>query len=286
MISSMTAYARKDKQADWGHAVWELRSVNHRFLEINFSLPEPFNYLEPLLRQQLSQRVHRGKLDVKLRYQVSSKSIPLEVDESLADSIIEAYTKLAKRVQVTRPLNPSELLHWPNILKLSANTKVLESQLLALFAKALDDLCSVKQTEGEALFAVIWQRLVKLHDLIQKLAQQLPHLLSLQRKKILARFSELNLSLEANRLEQEIVFFMQKTDVAEEIDRLQIHLNESKKLLEKNNVCGKQLDFLLQELNREANTLASKSLNAHLNLLVVNMKTLIEESREQVQNIE
>ena len=157
---------------------------------------------------------------------------------------------------------------------------------MTLFSETLDDFCKVRSVEGKAIFELLNLRLIKLADLLQHIQVQLPHILNLQREKILARLHEIKISLDPNRLEQEMLLFAQKTDVAEELDRLQIHLHEFKNLLEKNQAQGKQLDFLLQELNREANTLASKSLNAELTLAAVNLKVLIEEMREQVQNIE
>jgi len=157
---------------------------------------------------------------------------------------------------------------------------------MSLFSESLDDFCKVRSIEGNAILELLNQRLIKLTNLTQHIQAQLPHILNLQRKKLLARLNEIKTSLDPNRLEQEMLLFAQKTDVAEELDRLQIHLHEFKNLLAKTQAQGKQLDFLLQELNREANTLASKSLNAELTLSVVNIKVLIEEMREQVQNIE
>ena len=285
----MTAFARKEKQADWGCATWELRSVNHRYLEISLSLPEPLSFLEPLIRKQLTTQVYRGRVDVKLRYKSpANKAVPIEVDETLANSIIQAYAKLAILADSTHPLNPSELLRWPHLLKLpDVAYASLQPELLALFSETLSNLCEARAQEGKAILDVIEQRLIKLQTLIDNIKEQLPSILALQREKILSRLADIKTSLDPNRLEQEMLLFTQKTDVAEELDRLQIHLNEFKKLLRKENQAqGKQLDFLLQEMNREANTLTSKSLNADLGLMAVSAKVLIEEIREQVQNVE
>ncbi len=284
----MTAFARKKKQADWGDATWELRSVNHRYLEIGFSLPEPLSYLEPLIRKQLSKHIRRGRVDVRLRYNPpASKAAPIEIDVVLANSIIQAYAKVASLAQSHHPLNPSELLRWPRLLKLPDIAYAsLEPDLITLFSETLVELCLARRKEGKAIFDLIDKRVTDLQALIDSIKAQLPHILSLQREKILARLSELKATLDPNRLEQEMLLCTQKMDVAEELDRLQIHLNEFKKLLKKEQAQGKQLDFLLQELNRETNTLTSKSLNANLSLMAVNMKVLIEEIREQVQNVE
>jgi uncharacterized protein (TIGR00255 family) len=288
MIRSMTAFARKEEQADWGCAAWELRSVNHRYLEISFSLPESLSFLEPLIRKQLTTQEFRGRVDVKLRYKPpTNKSVPVEIDEILAGAIIQAYAKLAILTNSAHPLNPSELLRWPHLLKLPDVTYTsLQPKLLALFSDTLSKLCVARAQEGKAILEVIEQRLVKLQTLIDKIKKQLPDILTLQRAKILARLSDIKTSLDPNRLEQEMLLFTQKTDVAEELDRLQIHLNEFQKHLKQTQTPGKQLDFLLQEMNREANTLTSKSLNADLSLMAVSAKVLIEEIREQVQNIE
>jgi uncharacterized protein (TIGR00255 family) len=288
MTCSMTAFARKEKQGDWGHAIWELRSVNHRYLEFSFSLPEPLSYLEPLLRKQLSKNLQRGRIDIRLRYKpLTNKATLIEVDENLASSLIQAYTKIANLAQSSHALNPNELLHWPHLLKCPDLTyESLQPNLIALFSETLADLCQIRMQEGEVLFLLIKQRLLKLQELIYQAKNQLPSILTLQREKILTRLSDAKINLDTNRLEQEMLLFMQKMDVAEELDRLQIHLNEFKKHLEKDQAQGKHLDFLLQELNREANTLAAKSLHADLSLSAVDIKVLIEEIREQVQNIE
>lgn len=283
----MTAFARQEKQSDWGHATWELRSVNHRYLEISLSLPEPLSYLEPQIRKQLTSKLRRGRVDVRLRYKPPiNKAVPIEIDEVLANAIIQAHSKLANLAQSFLPLNPNELLRWPHLLKLpDLAYETLQPDLLTLFSETLADLSLARTQEGKAIFTLIKQRVTKLQILIDNIKKQLPHILLLQREKILARLADIEMSLDPNRLEQEMLLFTQKTDVAEELDRLQIHINEFNKLLEKE-AQGKPLDFLLQELNREANTLASKSLNADLSLMAVNLKVLIEEIREQVQNVE
>ncbi|MDQ8040168.1 MAG: YicC/YloC family endoribonuclease [Rickettsiella sp.] len=288
MTCSMTAFARLEKQADWGHAVWELRSVNHRYLEISLSLPEPLNNLEPQIRKQLTNKLRRGRVDVKLHYKPTiNKAVPIEIDEDLTKAIIQVHLKLSNLAQSSLPLNPNELLRWPHLLKIHDNFahNTLRPDLLALFSETLVKLCLARADEGKAIFILIKQRLTKIQNLIYTIKKQLPTILLLQRKKILARLADMQTSIDPNRLEQEMLLFTQKTDVAEELDRLQIHINEFNKLLEKE-AQGKPLDFLLQELNREVNTLASKSLNADLSLMAVNLKVLIEEIREQVQNVE
>lgn len=288
MTNSMTAFARKEKQAEWGQAAWEIRSVNHRYLEIVLSLPDTFSHLEPLIRKQMQTRLQRGRVEAKLRYKsYFNKAMPIEIDEELAQSLISAYKQIGQLAHTNTPLNPGELLRWPQLLKFpELSTEVIQPELITLFSETLENFCEVRSIEGEAIFKLLNQRLIKLADLLQHIQIQLPYILNLQREKVLIRLNEVKTTLDPNRLEQEMLLFAQKTDVAEELDRLQIHLHEFKNLLLKKQAQGKQLDFLLQELNREANTLASKSLNAELTLSAVSIKVLIEEMREQVQNIE
>lgn len=284
----MTAFARKEKKNEWGQAVCEVRSVNHRYLEIILSLPETFSHLEPLIRKQIQNRLQRGRIEVKLRLKsFMGKSMPIEIDEELAQSLISAHKKIGRLAHTHTPLNPGELLRWPQLLRFpELNIEVIQPELLTLFSDTLDALCKVRRIEGKAIFELLNQRIMKLVNHLQPIQTQLPQILNLQREKLLTRLNEIKTHLDANRLEQEMLLFAQKTDIAEELDRLQIHLHEFKNVLLKKQAQGKQLDFLLQELNREANTLASKSLNAELTLSAVNIKVLIEEMREQVQNIE
>ncbi len=288
MTNSMTAFARKEKQAEWGQAAWEIRSVNHRYLEIVLSLPDSFSRLEPLIQKQIQAHLQRGRIEAKLRYKpYLNKAMPIEIDEELMQSLIDVYHKIAQLAHTNMPINPGELLRWPQLLKSpKLNIEVVQPELMGLFSETLDEFCKVRRNEGDAIFELLNQRLIKLTNITQQIQVQLPQILKLQREKLLARLHEIKTNLDPNRLEQEMLLFAQKTDVAEELDRLQIHLHEFKNLLVKTKAQGKQLDFLLQELNREANTLASKSLNAELTLYAVNIKVLIEEMREQVQNIE
>lgn len=285
---SMTAFVRKEKQAPWGYAVWELRSVNHRYLELGCSLPDVFAYLEPTLRQQLTHSLRRGKVDIKLRTKlVPNAAASLEVDQNLVSSLIEAYTKLATIVSSSQPLDPVELLRWPHVLKLpEVAYSRFQSELMALFSEALHEFCLLRTREGQAIAQVIEPRLQRLQNLIDTAQEKLPMLRKMQREKWVNRFDEANIRLDSERLEQEMLLFAQKIDVTEELDRLQIHLREFSNCLQQDTPQGKSLDFLLQELNREANTITSKLPDAKLSLLAINMKILIEEIREQVQNIE
>jgi uncharacterized protein (TIGR00255 family) len=288
MTCSMTAFVRKEKQVTWGSVVWELRSVNHRYLELGFSLPDTFTYLEPALRQQLTQVLRRGKVDIKLRYKIAaSHATKLEIDKNLVSALVKAHARLAAEVASALPLDPIELLRWPQVLKLpEVAYHTFQPELMTLFSEALLELGALRAREGQAITQVIEPRLQRLHSLINTAQEKLPMLRKVQREKWIARFHEANIRLDSERLEQEMLLFAQKIDVTEELDRLQIHLREFSSCLQQNQPQGKSLDFLLQELNREANTITSKLPDAKLSLLAINMKVLIEEIREQVQNIE
>lgn len=287
MTHSMTAFARREKQTEWGQATWELRGVNHRYLEIILSLPEPFSALEPLIRKKIQTYCRRGRVEGRLYYKpLTKQSVAIEIDEPLTNALINVYTKIADLTHTTAPIDANGLLHWPHLLKFpTLSNETLQPELIDLFINTLDDFCRVRVTEGKAIVNLLHQRINKLKALLTHVQIKLPEILASQRERLLLRLNEAKISLDPNRLEQEMLLFAHKTDVAEELDRLQIHLDEFNKLL-KNQAQGKQLDFLLQELNREANTLAAKSLNADLTLSAVNIKILIEEMREQVQNIE
>jgi len=230
MTISMTAFARKEKQAAWGLATWELRSVNHRYLETVLSLPDTFSHLEPLIRKQMQARLQRGRVEAKLRYKPTiNKAMPIEIDEELTLSLIDAHKKIGYLAHTNTPLNPGELLRWPQLLKFpELSTEVIQPELMTLFSETLDDFCKVRSIEGNAIFELLNLRLIKLADLLQHIQVQLPHSLNLQREKLLARLHEIKTNLDPNRLEQEMLLFAQKTDVAEELDRLQIHLHEFK----------------------------------------------------------
>lgn len=288
MIQSMTAFARRETKGSWGSAVWEIRSVNHRYLEASLRLPDGTLSLEPLLRQTLRDHLQRGKIDITLRYQpATTQSSSLEINKDFAQQLINAHAKIANLMVLTPPLEATDILRWPGVLQIpETDFSALEATLLDAFDAALQELVQLRQREGSALLDTLNQRLDAMPIQIAKVQHQLPIIQKEQREKIAARLAEIKQNLDASRLEQEIVLFTQKIDVAEELDRLQIHIHEMKRTLQRGGACGRRLDFLLQELNREANTLSSKSVAAETTLAAVELKVLIEQMREQVQNIE
>lgn len=288
MICSMTAFARRELQTNWGNAAWEIRSVNHRYLEIGFRLPEMFTQLEPILREQLKTRLQRGKVDISLRYQsASGTENQLAINKELANQLIQARTEIASLITQPTALNPTDILRWPGVLQnKDLDTANIRQSLLDLFGQTLHDLIEMRKREGVALAALLEIRLEAMTQEINKTKQILPQISLAQREKIVARLNEARVNFDPARLEQELIFYAQKMDIAEEIDRLATHINEVRKTLAQGSAVGRRLDFLMQELNREANTLGAKSVAIETSQTAVELKILIEQMREQVQNIE
>lgn len=288
MIRSMTAFSRKQSKGDWGVLVWELRSVNHRYLESVFRLPESFRDIESLLREQLRELLWRGKLECQLKYQPEKMVTGgLEVNLVLATELNKAAHKINRLLDNPAHINAFDMLNWPGVLMTeAADTEPAKQQAIPLFRQALIELCEVRQREGERILPALTSRLARIDDIVAQIRHQLPELLAQQNKTLIARFAELRLEVDVARLEQEFAVLTQKADIAEELDRLSAHVDEVKSVLTKEQAVGRRLDFLMQELNREANTLASKSIATATTQFAVELKVLIEQMREQIQNIE
>ncbi len=289
MIRSMTAFARHSAQQDWGDIVWELRSVNHRYLEPSFKLPESMRVLEPVLREKLRSQVARGKLEcnLKLQMQGTEAAQQLRINADNMAQIINAAETIQAQLREPSAINPLQLLQWPGVLaEASSNIDVIQEQTLAFFQLALEMLIETREREGKLLKQFIEQRLDSIADITSAVKTQMPTILENQRLKLRDKLAELDMELEPERLEQEIVLLVQKADVDEELDRLTTHIAEVRRVLNKGGACGRRLDFLMQELNREANTLSSKSIISDTTQAAVELKVLIEQMREQIQNIE
>lgn len=289
MIHSMTAFARQEAQGDWGNIVWEMRSINHRYLDVYLRLPENFIRLEPMLRELLRSKLQRGKIEITLRYQPQNTAQnQIVVNQELALQLIKALhttNQLAKTTELA--FNPLDFLRWPGVAQTpEANFSNIEPVLLETFKQAIDELIQARGREGKAIQEYLQQRLSDMQIQIDKTKERLPNILTEQRKKLLDRFAEAQLSLDPTRLEQEMVLFAQRIDVAEELSRLETHLVELKRTAQQAGANGRRLDFLLQELNREANTLGSKSVSIETTMAAVELKVLIDQMREQAQNIE
>ncbi|WGE91421.1 YicC/YloC family endoribonuclease [Actinobacillus genomosp. 1] len=287
MIYSMTAFAHLEIKKEWGNAVWEIRSVNQRFLETYFRLPEQFRNLEMTLRERLRASLTRGKVECSLRIELSNnQNSELALNKEYAEKVISSLQTL-RGIAGEGEINLVDILRYPGVV--DAQTQDLDQirqDLLAGFEQILADFIAMRGREGANLQALIQQRLDTIAEIATKVQAQMPEILQWQKDKLQQRFDELNLQLDPQRLEQEMVLTAQRVDVAEELDRLQLHVKETTNVLKKGGAVGRKLDFMMQELNRESNTLASKSINADVTNSAVELKVLIEQMREQIQNLE
>ncbi|OGT07105.1 MAG: YicC family protein [Gammaproteobacteria bacterium GWF2_41_13] len=290
MLKSMTGFIKKEFSSENGQLCFEIRSVNHRYLEPSFRLPESFRDLEPLLRDQLSKKIQRGKIDCTLRFTPNeSNNTNITVNKKLMDQLILLSHSIADKISTQKQgmINPTDILRVPHVLQvIEQDHHLLKPAVLRLFQEALCDLNLIREKEGAALQKLLQSRLHKMISELKKISSHLPKILAEQKKIMRTRFKELKIELELARLEQEILLFIQKTDVAEEIDRLKFHIDETFQILESKKPCGRRLDFLMQELNREVNTMGSKISHKKVTSQVVELKVLIEQMREQIQNIE
>lgn len=287
MIRSMTAYARREIKGNWGSAAWELRSVNQRYLETYIRLPEQFRSLEPVVRERLRTRLTRGKIECNLRFELDpSAQSSMILNEKLAKQLVEA-ANWVKMQSDEGEINPLEVLRWPGVMSAAEqDLDVISTELMAALESAIDDFIDAREREGNALKAMIEQRLEGVSTEVAKVRQQMPEILQWQRERLVSKLEDAQVQLENNRLEQELVLMAQRVDVAEELDRLEAHVKETYVILKKKEAVGRRLDFMMQEFNRESNTLASKSINADVTASAIELKVLIEQMREQIQNIE
>lgn len=288
MTHSMTAFARMQSQVGSTVICWELKSVNHRYLETSFRLPEQYRFLEIACRNALRGHVSRGKLDCQLKIAYAPDAQQsLNINEGLMKAILTAGEKLSERECLPNDLSVNALLTWPGVAEMSQpDQEALEEEAGQLFIKAIAQLVTVRQTEGKKLNEIIVARLNLLSEELNEVRKEAAHIAALTREKLLGRLASLQLSVTDARIEQEIALMLAKLDVSEEMDRLQAHIAEVSRVLTSKEAVGRRLDFLMQELNREANTLSSKSDSALLTKHAVEMKVLIEQMREQIQNIE
>jgi uncharacterized protein (TIGR00255 family) len=287
MISSMTGFARQESSGAFGTLVCEIRSVNHRFLDAAVRLPESCRTLETELRQLLARDLRRGKVDCTLLHRPASAAGGLQVDEAALAQLLARSAELAKALPGQARVNVLELLRWPGVLRdEQADTEALFNAVRTLFANTLKDLSAARNREGQRLTELIAQRCVALEELVAQVRARLPEVLARVRARLEERLRELGGELNQERIEQEIVLLLHRLDVAEELDRLTGHIEETRRTMVAPEAAGRRLDFLLQEFNREANTLSSKSQDLETTRVAVEMKVVIEQMREQVQNLE
>jgi uncharacterized protein (TIGR00255 family) len=289
MIHSMTGFASVERQYDFGRLAWEVRSVNHRYLEIGFRVPEEFRALEPEIRQILGSHLSRGKVDATLRYTPAAavNSSSLALNSNLAGSLLKLHQELQSLSDVNQAPDLQSLLRWPGIVEEQApDPQPLRAAAANLLAEAASDLKAARGREGKQMDLAIRERLGGIEKWVAQIREWLPEIRESLRQKLLSRVEDLQQPLEPGRLEQEVAFLAQKIDVDEELDRLSAHVKESLLVLQRDDPVGRRLDFLMQEFNRESNTLSSKSVDKRTTQASVELKVLIEQMREQVQNIE
>ena len=292
MIRSMTAFASAESATPWGALAFELRSVNHRYLELNPRLPEELRAIEPALRELAAAKLTRGKIDVNLRFRpVDAGAGEIRIDEAVLDKLQRAAGQVGRRFP-SLGANFTDLLGWPGVLvREELDQEGLRQAALDLLETALDDMVATRQREGERLGVFLRERLETIARIVADVRTWLPEIRVALRARLESRLGEIRQPadagrIEPGRLEQELVLQLSRIDVDEELDRLSAHIAEARRVLGLPDAVGRRLDFLMQEFNREANTLGSKSVDARTTQAAVELKVLIEQMREQVQNIE
>jgi uncharacterized protein (TIGR00255 family) len=291
MIRSMTGFASLERQYEFGRLTWELRSVNHRYLEVGFRVPEEFRALEPDIRRILGQYLSRGKVDASLRFvaAANASTSSLRLNTVLAETLLGLHGELQQLSGISQEPDLQSMLRWPGVLEEQApDSESLHAAALELLEEAAQSLQSARAREGEQMAIAIRERLSGIESSVSQVREWLPEIREALRDKQLGRIADLELQqdLDPGRLEQEVAFLAQKMDVDEELDRLAAHIKETLLVLDRDDPVGRRLDFLMQEFNRESNTLSSKSVDQRTTQAAVELKVYIEQMREQVQNIE
>lgn len=288
MIRSMTAFSRKELRESWGNLSWEVRSVNHRYLEVSPRLPEQLRELENGVRERLRKRLSRGKLECTLKLKTEHAAPgEIRVNEAYVKQLLTAAHQIQGITGDSDSLSTISLLGWPGVIEIpETDLSHIQQAAMSLLDETLDDFIAHREREGAELKNLIEDRLNGVLQQVAVAKQHLPEILQAQRERITTKLAEAQANLDQDRLEQEMVYLAQKCDIDEELDRLSAHVEEVRRTLNKGGASGRRLDFLMQELNREANTLGSKSIHVITTQVAVELKVLIEQMREQIQNIE
>jgi uncharacterized protein (TIGR00255 family) len=288
MIASMTGFARRETTGAWGTLVCELRSVNHRFLEAGFRLPDELRSAEGELRARLTKQLRRGKVDCTMSYRrAQGAAAALEVDAAALERLLAGVRLVTRALAEPASVNALDVLRWPGVLREDGGTgDELQAAAQAVFNATLEELMAARAREGERLRELLQQRCAALDVLLTGVRARLPEVQARIRTRLNERVAELTASVDPERIEQELALLLQRLDVDEELERLAGHIEEVRRVIAGNEPAGRRLDFLMQELNREANTLSSKSQDLETTRSAVDMKVLIEQMREQVQNAE
>ena len=288
MIYSMTGYAIATKESSQGTLSLELRSVNHRYLDIQFRLPDKFRVLEPSMRELMTSQLNRGKVDCYMSFnQLSGNEDMQKINTELLQRLLELNHTVKTALSDAQSLSVADIIRWPGILKTDMlPTDDLCNLCKELLQTTLHEFTAARAREGEKLKILLLERLTKMRQLTAMASPLIPALVTAFQEKITARLNDAMINSENDRIRQELVLFASKIDIDEELSRLETHLDEVERVLIKGGVVGKRLDFLMQELNREANTIGSKSVDSDISKISMELKILIEQMREQVQNIE
>jgi len=287
MTFSMTAFARKQADFSWGTLVWEIRSVNHRYLEPAFRLPEQLRQVETALRDALRNSISRGKIEAQLKFLPDlSEAGQIPVNDAVLEQLTQAIKKIDSSTGASTP-SSLDILKWPGIIQeQEQDSKVIEKESLSLFRDTLQLLIEHREREGGELKKTVEARLEAITAIVNDIRDALPTILERQKQRLKDQIADLETDVDPDRMEQELVLIIQKADIFEEIDRLEAHVKEINHVLARKEPVGRRLDFLMQELNREANTICSKAVVTETTLNAVELKVLIEQMREQIQNIE
>ena len=288
MLRSMTAFGRFESESEFGVLAWELRSVNHRYLDVSIRLPDELRTIESELRKRLTNAVNRGKVEASLRLLATSQDAPaLQVNDALLKTVASAANAAAKLAEESTVIDPLRLLQWPGVLtQKEGSVEALAAAALLAFDSALSDFVATREREGELTSSLLTERLEKITEQVVHVRQLRPAVVARQKERLQAKLAELDTEHDAGRVEQELVYLAQRLDIDEELDRLENHIVEMGKVLKRQEPVGRRLDFLMQEFNREANTLGSKANDSDTTGASVEIKVLIEQMREQIQNIE
>ena len=288
MIRSMTAFARCQSTAEWGTLTWEIRSVNHRYLEMYMRLPDELRSMEGRYREIINKAVSRGKLECTLRFvpeKVQQGSV--EIDEPHAKALVKACQQINDMLHQPSEISAVDVLRWPGVVSENElDIKPVQQASESLLVEALAELKASREAEGARMRDIILQRCDAMKVVVDGVRAAMPEILQAHRDKLRAKLDELQAEVDEDRYQQEMVYIAQKMDVDEEMDRLDSHFKELADVLARDEAVGRRLDFLMQELNREANTLGSKSADIRSTQASVELKVLIEQMREQIQNIE
>ena len=284
----MTAYGRVENSEGQNSISCEIRSVNHRYSEISIRLPEELRPLEQKIRDHISGKIKRGKIECNIRIEKhNAYDESLSINQDLLKNIIETAKRINSDLSTSAPLDSLDLLRWPGVLEKSTlDAEEIGKLLFPLVNEAIDIVIDTRQREGEKIKKMLTDRCTKIKEIISNVKKQIPDILKNYRKKLTQRVQEISDELDNDRLEQELLFLSQKADIEEEIDRLNAHVDEVVRVIDQKEPIGRRLDFLMQEMNRESNTLGSKSNHIYTSNASVELKVVIEQMREQIQNIE